>query len=331
MTDNYVIQEYSEKYEKRWDSFIEKESVNGTFLQSRRFLNYHPKDRFKDCSYIVFDKGGNIVAVCPACEKTENGKKIFLSHGGSTYGGIIFAERVYCAHKVIEIIDALEGTLKGKFDKLVLKITPSVFATEPSDLVEYALYYKGYERFEELNSYIDFSYYDDNILSNFAQGKRTNVNNCLKRGLTVKPLDGETDIRAFYDILCETLSKYERRPVHTLDELLEFKTSRLKDECEFFGAYLDGKMIAGSMMFYFKNASVAHTQYLCATHEYDTLSPMTFMYYAMIKQARENGYSKISFGISTEHDGKEINEGLTKSKEGFGVRHAVNRVYYKDL
>ncbi len=331
MTDNYVVQEYSEKYEKRWDSFIEKESVNGTFLHTRRFLNYHPQGRFKDCSYLVLDRGGNIVAVCPAIEKTENGEKIFFSHGGSTYGGIVFADRIYYAHKVLEIIDALEETLKGKFDKIVLKITPTIFSTEPSDLLEYAFYYKGYERFEELNSYIDFSRYDENILSNFAQGKRTNVNNCLKRGVTLKKLEDEADIRAFYGILCETLSKYDRKPVHTIEELLEFKDCRLKDECGFFGAYLDGEMIAGSMMFYFKKANVAHTQYLCAKHEYDTLSPMTFMYYAMIKHAKDCGYSKISFGISTEHDGKEINEGLTKSKEAFGGRHSVNRIYFKGL
>ena len=226
MVGDYIVKEYSEKYEKRWDLFIEKESVNGTFLHTRRFLNYHPQGRFKDCSYIVFDKGGNIDAVCPACEKTEDGKKIFLSHGGSTYGGLIFAERIYCTHKVIEIIDELESALKGKFDKIVLKITPSVFAKEPSDLLEYALYFKGYERFEELNSYIDFSRYDDNILSNFAQGKRTNVNNCLKRGLNTRLLTSDEEIGEFYDLLCETLVKYDRKPVHTIEELLEFKNGR---------------------------------------------------------------------------------------------------------
>ena len=331
MADEYTIKKYSEEYGSKWDAFIEKESVNGTFLHTRRFLNYHPKGRFKDVSYMVFDKGGNIVAVCPACEREDNGKKVFFSHGGSTYGGLVFSKRVYAAHKVIGIMELLENELKGNFDKVVFKITPTIFSKEPSDLLEYALYYKGYAASDELNSYIDYGDYDDNILSNFAQGKRTNVNNCLKRGLILKSLETENEITEFYAILCETLDKYGKKPVHTATELLEFKNERLKDECGFFGAYLGEKMIAGSMMFYFKNANVAHTQYLCAMHEYDTLSPMTFMYYAMIKSAKEQGYGKISFGISTEDDGRYINEGLTKSKESFGGKHSVNRIYCKEL
>lgn len=27
--------------ETEWDKFIEEKAINGTFLQSRRFLNYH--------------------------------------------------------------------------------------------------------------------------------------------------------------------------------------------------------------------------------------------------------------------------------------------------
>ena len=127
------------------------------------------------------------------------------------------------------------------------------------------------------------------------------------------------------------MEKYDRKPVHNIRELTEFKNSRLKDECEFFGAFLDDKMIAGSMMFYFRNVNVAHTQYLCALHEYDTLSPMTYMYYAMIKTCREKGFDKISFGISSEHDGKELNFGLTKSKESFGGKHSLNKAFYKSL
>ena len=328
---DFIIKDYSVEYEKRWDAFIEDESINGTFLHSRRFLNYHPIDRFTDASFIVFDKGGHIVAVCPACSKEEDGKRVFLSHGGSTYGGIVFNKRVYELDKVLDIINLTEEKLAGEYDKVILKITPALFSKEPSDLLEYALYYKGYGKYEELNSYIDFSDYDENITSNFAQGKRTNINNCLKEGVYYKEIFSDGEINEFYNILSVTLEKYGKKPVHTVDELIEFKNQRLKDECAFYGIYLDKKMIAGSMMFYFKNVGVAHTQYLCALPEYNKLSPMTFAYYSMIKDSMEKGYKKLSFGISTENNGLYINEGLTKSKESFGGKHSVNRIYYKDI
>ena len=67
------IEKYRAEYEKQWDQFIQEKSVNGTFLQERRFLNYHREDRFKDCSLLFFDKT-NLIAVCPACEVLQDGK-----------------------------------------------------------------------------------------------------------------------------------------------------------------------------------------------------------------------------------------------------------------
>lgn len=46
----YEILPYSPELEKRWDRFVMNDSVNGTFLQTRKFLNYHPESlyRFKE-------------------------------------------------------------------------------------------------------------------------------------------------------------------------------------------------------------------------------------------------------------------------------------------
>ena len=49
----YEILLYSPELDQRFDHFVEKESVNGTFLQTRRFLNYHPADRFVDASFAL--------------------------------------------------------------------------------------------------------------------------------------------------------------------------------------------------------------------------------------------------------------------------------------
>ena len=87
-----TIKKYDISKETEWDEFVLKQSVNGTFLQTRFFLNYHPKGRFKDCSLLVYDNN-NLVAVCPACEIEESGNRIFFSHKGSTYGGLIISSK----------------------------------------------------------------------------------------------------------------------------------------------------------------------------------------------------------------------------------------------
>lgn len=323
---------YDNSKEKEWDQFVEEKSVNGTFLQSRRFLNYHPEGRFQDVSLVIYNEKNNIAALCPACVVEEDGKKVFFSHKGSTFGGIIIDKKHYNAKYVTALVEELKTYLKEQgYQKAYLKITSDIFSVKESDLFQYAFWHAGYEEHKELSTYVNYENYKEEILSNFAQGKRTNVHNCMKAELTVKPLESVKEIQEFYNILCENLAKYDTKPVHTIEELLEFKNKRLKRECEFFGVYKEEEMLAGAMMFYFEHASCAHTQYLAAKQAYNKLSPMTFMYYSMIVEMKKRGYKRISWGTATEEMGEVLNMGLITSKEDFGSSYCNNLTYSIEL
>ena len=232
----FHFEKYNEKDEKKWDDFVMEKSINGTFLQTRRFLNYHPKDRFVDESIIIYNKKNNIAAVCPACLIEEDGKRIFFSHKGTTFGGIITDKKHYRAKYIIDMVKEFkEYLLQEKFDEMYLKMTSDIFSDAESDLFQYAFQYNNFKEFKELSTYVDLNNYKEDILSNFAQGKRTNVHNCIKEGLVTRELETDDEIKVFYDILCENLAKYDTKPVHTIEELLEFKNDRLKNECGFFG------------------------------------------------------------------------------------------------
>lgn len=330
MACELIVKLYDTTKKSEWDNFVER-SLNGTFLQTKRFLDYHPIGRFDDCSLMIYD-GSRLIAVCPACKVNDNGEKVFFSHKGSTFGGIILENKQYSVHRIIPIINKVEEfCLNNGFNRIILKQTSDLFSKRNNDLIEFALYYLNFTENKELNLFIDFDSYNDNILSNFSQGKRTNINNCIKKGLEIKKLTSDGQIQTFYDILCSTLEKYDKKPVHTYEELLKLSRSVIPNETEFYGAYLQDKMVAGSMMFYFFDSSVAHTQYLCALHEYDTLSPMSFMYYSMIAVAKQKGFKNISFGIATEDGGRYINTGLVSSKESFGAGHSLNKIFSKTL
>ena len=76
----FRFEKYEDSLEEQWDKFIAEKSINGTFLQSRRFFNYHPAGRFKDVSLVVYNEKNNIAALIPACELEQDGKKVFFSH-----------------------------------------------------------------------------------------------------------------------------------------------------------------------------------------------------------------------------------------------------------
>ena len=325
----FKFEYYSEKDEAKWDEFIADKSVNGTFLQSRNFLNYHPKERFKDVSLMIYDTKNNLIALCPACEYFVDDERIYFSHRGTTFGGIIIDKKHYNGKNVIALISELKDFLKCQgYDAVYLKQTSDIFSVVESDLFQYAYCYNGFREYKELSTYIDFMSYKPEIISNLAQGKRTNVHNCIKENLSVRVLTEDNEITEFYDILCENLKKYDTKPVHTIDELLEFKNIRLKDECGFYGVYKADEMLAGSMMFYFPEVSCAHTQYLAARQAYNKLSPMTFMYYSMIVEMKNKGYKRLSWGTVTEDMGRILNMGLLTSKEDFGSHHCNNLTYY---
>ena len=62
----FTVQPYTADQEAAWDRFVMQESGNGTFLQTRNFLNYHPAGRFEDASLVVTNEHDAIVAVVPA-------------------------------------------------------------------------------------------------------------------------------------------------------------------------------------------------------------------------------------------------------------------------
>ena len=145
--------------------------------------------------------------------------------------------------------------------------------------------------------------------------------------IALKKVFTDDEIKEFYDILCENLSKYDTKPVHSLAELLDFKNDRFPKECGFFGIFKEDEMLAGSMMFYFDKVGCAHTQYLAARQAFNKLSPMTFMYYSMIVEMKNRGYKRISWGTATEDLGNYLNMGLITSKEDFGSSYCNNLTY----
>ena len=332
MSEEYKVCLYEKDKEDVWDLFIENEAVNATFLQSRKFLNYHPKDRFDDYSLMIYNSKNQLVALCPATmEIDEKGKKCFFSHKGSSFGGILTNHKNYTIIKYISLIDAVENFLsKNGFSFVFYKVTSELFCKGQIQTELYSFFYKEYESAEELSLYVDYATYKDDIVKNFSQGKRTDVNNCIKNKMYFLEISCDAELKKFYDLLCHNLEKYNTKPVHTLEELIRLKKDILKDKCEFWGVYLEDKLVAGGMLFLFSD-KVAHTQYLCADFEYNKLSPMSFIYFSFLRMLKERGFETVSWGTVTENSGKYLNTGLLKSKEAYGSKYSINWSFRKQI
>lgn len=330
MSKEIRIIEYDKIYEEKWDKFVLNECANGTFLQTRNFLSYHPQGKFKDSS-LLFMNGNTIVAVLPAHIERKKNIARLLSHQGSTFGGIVIGKN-YCNVSYVELIlNCLEKYINEKdFHEVVLKQTSSLYQKNDSNLIDYFLYINGFECSQELGYYIDFDDYNKDIVSNFSSSRRRDYRYSLKNNFIFRQLQTVNDIQEFYEILCNNYMKFQKKPVHAFEELLDFKYSRIPQNIDFYGVYFGDKMIAGGMVFLFAN-EIMHTQYLAVKQEYTNLFVNEFLYTNIIEAAWQNHYKKLSFGTSTLEEGRVLNRNLALYKEGFGTKEYINFRYKKRL
>lgn len=323
------VMKYTEDKASLWDRFVLEESMNGTFLQTRKFINYHAPGKFKDCS-LMFYKGESLVAVILSCEIQAEKGKIFFSHKGTTFGGIIVSRQIYFSAAIAELMDVLEGELNREgYTGCYIKITPGIFQKENTDLLDYFLYQRGFQQYSELNFYMWLEPYKQDIVSQFNSAKRRAHRYSLKNGLEFRELENKEEILRFHEVLQINLKKFGLQSVHTYEELLQLKFGRFPKEISFYGVYLKNRLIAGSMVFIFYN-EIFHTQYLASDQEYLKYYPMDFLIYNLIEQAVKRGMKKLTLGICTENQGRELNMGLARFKEGFGTKYALNKSYEKN-
>ena len=220
MAGEVKLEEYTDIYAERWDRFVLKESINGTFLQTRKFLNYHPKDRFTDSS-LVFLCGNNIVAVLPANYNLAERK--IVSHQGSTYGGLILSKNSCKIQTLDMIFNELDSYFKArKVKKISIAQTGSIYQRQKTSLIDYYFFLNGYESLAEIGYYIDVSDPNKNLIEDFSASRRRDYRYSLKNSFQFRTLNSDKDIEGFYKILLDSYIKNPRTIIlstHLINEV----------------------------------------------------------------------------------------------------------------
>lgn len=327
---DYKIVPYHEDLEREWDRFVMQESANGTFLQTRRFLNYHPNERFQDVSFLVENEKGAMIAAIPAAVQQKDGKRVLISHPGSTYGGPVIRKSYNTAERCLKIIQLIDNYICDTYERAEFKLTPNLLQNRECFALEYAFYHQGFQSYEELNTWVSLGRLRPNeLLSSFRQNKKHDVQQANKKNLEFKRMS-VNDVEAFYQLLCDNLKKFKTKPIHSIAELSDLMTNRIHGEASLFGVFDDDKLVASTLTFSFVQRNVLHTQYIASDLNVSDYSPSAFLYYKILLYAIESGYDSVSFGISTTDHGRCLNQGLISNKEGYNAHHDINRTYYKD-
>ena len=328
----FSVLPYDSHLEARWDRFVTSESVNGTFLQTRRFLNYHPQGRFKDASFVL-ESSGTIVAAFPGV-LTAAGQ--WVSHQGSTFGGPVISKDFYTAERIMNILEAAENYLKGICKNIKMRPTSSLFSLESTALLEYVMEHGGYSRQTELSAFCTLDPEKD-PLDSCDKKCRAVFRKFLPYNLEYRDMS-DAELPEFYRHLCVLESKFNTKPVHTLDELLDLRHNRIAEEVKFRALWMRDPndpqkqtFVAGMMLFDFANVKARHAQYIAPNEEITDFQPTTAMYISVMREAAKDGIQKFSWGTSNGNKGGALNLPLFKFKESLGAKAMLNLIYSKDI
>ena len=302
---------YTAEDAARWDEFVAN-SDNGTFLHSRRYLSYHDPERIRDRSIVIFRKG-NIVAALPACEFPSAGDRELRSHGGLTYGGLIFGRSTTYEDVVCACDCVVELAREAGYHSLIYKPVPLPFQRRPRQEDKQALWSRG-ARFVRIDiaSAVYLADWNESLLTS---GRRQAVRKFENTGTVIELNSVRWD--EYWRILEEVLGeRHGARPTHSLEEMC--RLSRLcPDNIALHVVLLDGRVIAGIVEYY--ERGWIHTQYMANTAVGRSNYALDGLLGARLHSACAAGIQWYSFGSSMQDGGQNVNKGLLQYKESLGA------------
>lgn len=300
-----VVERYHASRADDWARVL-ADGRNGLFMFERNFLEYHG-DRFVDFSSIAYIDN-KPVAILPAAVDASSG--VVESHPGLTFGGVVFTHKLH-GPLALDATDAMLDAMRAwGGTSLTMKMLPESFCAYPSGELVYALTRRGFAICRcDLSSVIPLQ----NALPPSAI-RRRGAKKAVAAGLVIGSASGSE----FHQLLVEVLlARHQAQPVHSAAEL-ELLMARFPRRIVAQVARDGDMIVAGALLFDF--GRVWHTQYLASNARGRELGALDLVIFSVMRQAQAGGVELLSFGKSTEDEGRVLNTGLLMQKEGFGAR-----------
>jgi hypothetical protein len=305
--ENLIIIKYEENYENIWDDFVFNGAF-GTVYHTRKFIKYHPKERFIDTSILMYYKE-ILICVLPCCK--QNNIATNFSYLGATYGGPVFNKK-YTKIKCMKII--IDKIFDFYNNNIEFRIANDIYF-ENSIFNLYYLLSNKLRIKPELSWYIKT---EDTFINN--------VKNKRNKSYLSKMIDNEEmrcfstnnddDYMNYYNILKQNLKiRFNTEPTHTLDEFLSIKKILDTKQSLYIVKNKENTILGG--VYIIKVTDICwYTFYISKNIDYKKPN-MSILYiiHNISKDSEKEGVKYIDYGISTENKGELLNIGLSDYKE----------------
>jgi lipid II:glycine glycyltransferase (peptidoglycan interpeptide bridge formation enzyme) len=149
----------------------------------------------------------------------------------------------------------------------------------------------------------------------------------LKQGLEIR--DGAPFIDEIWRVLAANLDKkHGVKPVHSSGEI-SYLQSLFPENIKFVAGLLNAQVVAGVTLFV--TPTVMHAQYIASSETGYEVCALDALLEHCVEKAKELGVRFFDFGVSTEEEGRYLNQGLNQFKLEFGGGGVVHEFYELSL
>jgi hypothetical protein len=135
--DALSIRSFAEGEAEAWRRFLAG-SATGCLFHALDFLAYHPAGRFR-FEHLVAEQAGQIAAVMPGGMVEREGRVVFCSPLGASFGGPVLGEGARAA-EVVELLARLQDfACAQKWGGIEIVPPPSPYRRDGSDVLDFAL------------------------------------------------------------------------------------------------------------------------------------------------------------------------------------------------
>ena len=315
---------FSEEHKEVWDEFL-KQTVNGTFLHSRKFFQHNEVNATDDHS-LMFYKKNQLVALFPSIAYEKEGERILHSHLRSTYGGILYKTCLAVADLESVLVLLTDYARKNQFSRVIIRPSFSIYHCTLAAELDYLLWKNGFQIISrELELAIDLSFDLEEILDDST---RRSIRKAAKCGVVVEETE---NYASYWEVLERNLqSRYGKKPVHSLEQINLLRNLVGTKNVRLFCAMVSGKIVGGILTFA-ANDRVLHAQYIASDLEFQDYRPLNAVIHFVSAKAKSEKFKYFNLGMVSEPGGLDFNYGLSRFKEGFGARGVLRETMQLSL
>lgn len=317
---NVAVRRFEKSDAESWDRLV-AESWNGTFLHTRRFLSYHG-ERFQDLSVILETKRARIAGVFPAALDPAR-EEVVVSHPGLTFGGLVHNGSLR-GSMMLEALRAIVRAYRAMDLRFLrYKVVPYIYHRVPTADDLYAFFQLDAIRQRcDLSAAIDLTFRQKP-----SKLRRRDLNRARRSGVQVA--SGPSYLEPFWVVLEENLAaRYDARPTHTLEEITRLQ-EMFPEKIKCIVGKVEDEVVAGVVLFH--TPKVVHVQYAASSSKGNAVGAQTGVVEHAIEKGKDWRARYFDFGISTEGEGRVLNEGLHRFKGSFGAGSIAHEFYELDL